>query len=149
MWLVMRVGSRKCALPVTCAIETMRPLPIEEVGRRRPGVLGLARVRGISVPVVDVAGLFGLAPAAPGAGARFVTIRVGAPERVVALAVDEVVGVRDVPTAAWHALPGLVGAADDTIVQAMARADAELVLALDTARLLPPEDNEPTEAADR
>ena len=79
----------------------------------------------------DVGSLLG----EPGRAARrFLTIRVA--ERVVALAVGEVVGVRRI--AAWEALPKLFG--DEKLVAAIARTDAELVLALDAARLIPAEE---------
>jgi purine-binding chemotaxis protein CheW len=119
-------------------IETMRPLPIEEVGRRHHGVLGLTRARGEAVPVVDVAAFFGSSQSTDDVRRRrFVTIRVA--QRTVALAVDEVIGVRDVQVNAWEALPSLVAASLDGVVRAMTTADAELVLALDAARMLPPE----------
>jgi chemotaxis signal transduction protein len=128
-WVIFVAGTRRCALPVRVAIETMRPLPVRALGREQHGVLGVATIRGTTVPVVDVAALFG----DRSTPRRFVTIRVA--ERVVALAVDDVVGVRRV--AAWEALPKLFG--DDKLVAAIARTDAELVLALDAARLIPAE----------
>lgn len=118
-------------MPVHVAIETMRPLPVRAIGREQQGVLGVATIRGITVPVVDVGSLLGESARAP---RRFVTIRVA--ERVVALAVDDVIGVRRV--AAWEALPKLFG--DEKLIAAIARTDAELVLALDAARLVPAED---------
>ena len=132
-WLIFLAGTRRCALPVHVAIETMRPLPVRALGRQQQGVLGVATIRGSTVPVVDVGSLFG----EPGrAHRRFVTIRVA--ERVVALAVDEVIGVRRV--SAWEQLPKLFAGSDDKLVAAITRADAELVLALDAARLVPAED---------
>lgn len=129
----MRVGSRTCALPVRYAVETMRPLPIERLGPASPAVLGVAMIRGSSVPVVDVAAFFGERVDAT----RFVTIRIGEPARVVALAVDQVIGVRDMPSTAWQSLPGLLTASNTHIVHAIATADADLVLALDAGKLVP------------
>jgi len=133
-WLILRVGTRRCALPVSSVIETMRPLPVDAVGQSVDGVRGLSRIRGAFVPVVDAAALFGESHEA-GPASRFVTLRVGT--RVVALAVDAVIGVREVATAEWRALPPLASAATSAAVQAMTRADAELVLALDAARVIP------------
>ena len=61
----------------------MRPLPIRAVGVPQHAVLGVAVIRGSTVPVVDVAAFFGECSAQP---RRFVTVRVA--DRVVALAVE-------------------------------------------------------------
>ncbi len=126
-------AARRCALPVTLAIETMRPLPVRTVSSELPGVLGVAVIRGGNVPVIDVGALFG---DPGGAYERFITIDVAG--RVIALAVRAVLGVHRVNGASWQALPKLLGASDEKIVAAIARADDDLVLALDAGRLLPP-----------
>jgi chemotaxis signal transduction protein len=79
--------------------------------------------------VVDLAALLG-----EGAGvcSRLVTVKAG--DRLVALAVDEAVGLRSLPDAS---LPPLMQqAASDTVI-AMSTLDSELLLVLDAARLAP------------
>src|SRR4029077_8226642 len=86
-WLLFRAGLRLCAVPLGCVAETMRALPIERA-KSAGFILGVSNVRGVPVPVVDASGLFG----EPGVGGRrLITIDVGT--RLVALAVDDVVGV--------------------------------------------------------
>ena len=112
----------------------MRPLPLEPLAGVPPEVLGAAIIRGVPTPVVDVRRLLGGAADPP---ARFVTIRAGA--TTVALAVDHVVGVVAVEPAALHALPPLLSGAAAGAVAAIGRLDAELLLVLEAARLVPPE----------
>jgi len=133
-WLLFRVGRRRCALPIRFTLETMRPLPIRAVGASQRAVLGVATIRGSMVPVVDVAALFGEGGGEP---RRFVTVKVG--ERVVALAVDDVIGVETIAASAWDALPALLSAGVSDVVDAIASADRDLVLALSAGRLMPDE----------
>lgn len=130
--LICRVDARLCALPLVHVIETMRPLPVETIVGAPHFVRGLAVIRGAPVPVVDTAELLG-APAAP--ANRFVTVIVG--ERLVALAVGSVLGVREVLTGSLHQLPPLLHEAGADVVAAIGLLDAELLLVLRGARLLP------------
>jgi purine-binding chemotaxis protein CheW len=132
--LLCRIADRLCALPLEHVIETMRPLPIEPVEGAPDAVRGLSIVRGVPIPVVDASRFFGPQATAPG---RFVTLRVG--ERVAALAVDAVIGVRGLAVPSLEKLPALLGAAAADSVAAIATLDAELLLVLDGARLIPDE----------
>ena len=128
--LIVRAAGRACALPLELVIETMRPLPITLMAGAPPAVLGVAMIRGVPTVVVALAKL--VSDTAPPAG-RFVTVRVGA--RVVALAVDAVIGIRSLPRAQLHPLPPLLGSVDS--IAAIAALDAELVFALRGSQLVP------------
>lgn len=136
-YLLCRAGARLCAVPVTQVLETMRPLPIAPLAASDGAaaglpLLGLARARGQSVPVVDLAALLGEPPQAP---ERFILLRIEG--RSVALAVGAVLGVRALAPA--DALPPLLGAVARRSVEALAWLDDQLLLTLDAARLLPPD----------
>ena len=113
-------------------IETMRPQPIEAIAGAPGFVLGLAVIRGEPVPVVDVARLLGTEAAQP---RRFVTVR-GA-RRPIALAVDAVLGVRAVAADQLLELPPLVGAVVAETVAAIGALDAQLLVMLQAARVVP------------
>jgi purine-binding chemotaxis protein CheW len=130
--LICRVQTRLCALPLEHVVETLRPLPVEPVAGAPPFVLGLAVIRGAPLPVVDSARLLGADDARAG---RFVTVNAG--NRRVALAVDCVLGVRAVAPESLHALPALLHQADTDVIAAIGLLDAELLLVLRSARLLP------------
>jgi purine-binding chemotaxis protein CheW len=138
LWLVCRVRARPCALPLDRVVETMRPLPIEPVAGSPTFVQGLSVIRGSPLPVIDTARLLGH----PTEDAeRFVIVRVDG--RQVALAVGGVLGIRTVPRGSLHALPPLLCGTDAQAVAAVGLLDAELLLVLRSARLLPdnlPED---------
>lgn len=123
--LICRVSSRLCAIPLEAAVKTLRPLPAQPVAGAPEFVRGLALIRGAAVPVVDLGRLLGGTATSAG---RFVTVRLGA-DRRVALAVDEVVGVRTLAPDSVAELPPLVHAAAGDAVEA-GILDAELLLVL-------------------
>jgi purine-binding chemotaxis protein CheW len=137
MSLLFRAGAHLCALPLGRVVETMRPLPVEAVAGTPAYVRGLAIIRGAPVPVVDVARLLDRTNADPGAErwARFVTVTVAG--RVIALAVDGVVGVRSLALASLRELPPLLREAEAGVVESIGTLDAELLLVLRGARLVP------------
>ena len=129
--LIFRVGSHRCALPLSEVVEVLRPLPVEELAGAPPGVSGLAVVRGAATPVVDLAALLGGA----GSSARFVIARAG--ERKIALAVDTVLGIRALDPSVWNELPPLVHEACSGVVDRLATLDREAVLTLTAATMVP------------
>ncbi|MGB8843244.1 MAG: chemotaxis protein CheW [Aliidongia sp.] len=133
-WLLCRAGSALCALPLGQVIETMRALPIEAVAGAPRYVRGVAIIRGVPTPVVDIARLFG-GPASR--AERLVTLKIDT--RVIALAVDSVLGIRLLEGIA-EPLPPLLGDVANDVVSMIGRLDTELLLYLNTVRLLPQED---------
>lgn len=129
----MRSGERHCGIPLPQVLEVFRPLPVEALGDTPPFVLGLARVRSRLLPVVDLRLLLG-DPAVDGGG-RYVSLRVE--DRRMALAVDQVLGLRAVPSGALEDMPPLL-AAGSPAVEALATLDQGLLLLLRSARLVPP-----------
>lgn len=95
-------------------------------------VLGVAIIRGSPVPVVDLAALVGTRSDRPG---RFVTLRVH--ERQVALAVDEVLGVRSLAVPLLGDLPPLLRGAQPEAVSTMGNLDGELLVVLANAQVVP------------
>lgn len=130
--VLCRVKERMCGVPLEHVGETMRPLPVDAVAGMPTFLRGVSIIRGKPVPVIDAAALLsdGRPDGIPG---RFVTINLGA--RQVALAVDEVRGVRRVPTMAD--LPPLLADAGRDAVEAMSVLDDDLLLILRGARLVP------------
>jgi purine-binding chemotaxis protein CheW len=129
--IVARVAARLCALPLGQVVETMRLLPVEPVADAPPGVIGLSIIRGVAVPVVDLAVLLGGSEPPT----RVILLRVG--ERLVALAVAELVGVRRLDADLLAATPPLLQLARAELIESIGVLDAQLVLVLRAARLLP------------
>ena len=134
-FLLCQIGSRIIALALINVRETMRPLPIEPLNGMPQFVLGLAVVRGLPVPVIDARRL--LSPfksATSGTSLRFVTLRLG--ERTAALAVDAVLKVSSIAHATLTQIPPLLSETAGEL-SAIGALDAELLLVLQAARLVP------------
>jgi purine-binding chemotaxis protein CheW len=127
--LLVRLGRAFGALPTADVVETMRPLDTQPVQGLPPYVMGVAVVRGAPVPVVD---LVRLATGEAGIELRrFVTVRLAG--RLAALAVNEVVGVREIDAGQLGALPPLV---DPGRFASLGRVDDRLLLGLERSRVL-------------
>jgi len=111
----------------------MRPLALETLPDMPHFLLGVSIIRGAAVPVVSAAKLAGGAAATP--PTRYVTLKLG--ERRVALAVESVIGVRVLPLGSLEEIPPLLRELDGNAVAAITTLDAELLLVLQGARLIP------------
>jgi purine-binding chemotaxis protein CheW len=133
--LLARVGLRLYALPLAGVVECFRPLPVEAVTGAPPFLLGLSVVRGEPVPVVDLGSLLGSGDG--GQPSRYVLLRIG--ERRVALAVGDVVGVRELDADMLRDLPPLLQRAGAEAVTKIGVRDDQLLLLLQLARVVPDE----------
>ena len=131
-FLLCRIGSCIGALAVKDVRETMRPLPIEPLSGAPSFVLGLAIVRGSPTPVIDAARLLGSSASTP---ARFISLKME--ERAAVLAVDAVLDIRVLPKDILVDTPPLLREADQRLVSVIGALDAELLVVLEAARLLP------------
>lgn len=132
--LVVRARGQACALAVADVWETMRPLAVRPVADLPPFVSGMAVVRGTPMPVLDLGLVLGaVAEARP---SRFVTVRAG--DRPVALAVDEVVGLRSLDAAKLEALPAAHAArgARAALIAGVGTIDKEFLVVLRAGNLL-------------
>ena len=133
--LIVSVGTLRAAFPLQYVVETMRPLRVETFSGAPPFVRGLSLIRGVPTPVVDLGTLLGkdehIAPT------RFVTLRVG--ERRVAVAVERVEGIRELPRQGDQQLPPLLKDASCGLVAAVGTLDADLMMVLCAATLIPEE----------
>jgi purine-binding chemotaxis protein CheW len=130
--LLVRAGTRLCALPIACVVETMRPLAVSSMAGAPPWVQGVAIVRGEPVPVVDLGAFVGGAGAAE-RPTRWVTVRAG--PRLAALGVAAVLGVAEL-AGDGRTVPLVKDASAGAVASLRAR-DDELLAVLDAARVLP------------
>jgi purine-binding chemotaxis protein CheW len=120
-------------VPLGSVIETMRPLPIEPIAAMPPFVLGLSIVRGAAIPVVDAGRI--LHCAENPSTTRFISLRAG--KHTVALAVEAVAGVKEVAIDAVAALPPLLSAGKDELIETIGALDRELLLVLRAGFVVP------------
>ncbi len=134
-FLLCSSASRLCAFRLEDVAETMRPLPVDSIPAMPDFLLGVALIRGAVVPVVDVAQLVaGVAETRPN---RFVTVKLG--QRQVAFAVQSVLGVRTLNALSMAQIPLLLNEIDASSIAAISTLDAELLLVLQGARIIPEE----------
>jgi purine-binding chemotaxis protein CheW len=131
-FIICGVGRSLCSLPLASVVETFRPLPVEAMAGAPAFVLGLAIVRGVPMPVVDLARLVNGERGHPH---RFLVVKTD--ERHVALAVDSVVGIRAVVESRMQSLPPLLRDADTALVRAIGTLDSALFMVLQASRIVP------------
>lgn len=128
----MGVDQHLCALPLNHVIETMRPLPVETIPDMPAFVTGVSIVRGIPTPVVSLGALLGTSEVAP---ARFVTLKMK--DRQVALAVQNVLGIRQLQESAIQNLPPLLRKASKEFTAEIGVLDEQLLIVLSEGWQLP------------
>lgn len=133
--LIVGFGDRICALPLSLVIETMRPVQVDPVAGAPSFVSGVAVIRGIPTPVVDLGAILG---APDQLTARFVTVHAG--HRQVALSLSAVLGVRNLDTFnVTRDLPPLLRGAAKDAVEMIGSLDGELLMVLRAGWELPDE----------
>jgi len=131
-FLLCRVGSCVCAIPLARVSETLRPVRVDTLAGVPSFVLGVATIRGYPTPIIDAARLLGFEGDRV---TRLVTIKIR--DRLAAIAVDEVLGVRTIPADSLAGVPPLLRDASPAIVATVLSLDAELMLVLEASRVVP------------
>ena len=134
--LVVTVGARTCAIPLQYVAETMRPLVTEPVPGAPSFVAGMSVIRGVPTPIVDLKALLENGERSATFG-RFVTMKVGG--RQVAIAVDSVVGLRNLDSAELGELPPILRDVAAGLIEVIATRDAQLLMVLRAASIVPDE----------
>jgi purine-binding chemotaxis protein CheW len=134
--LVVMVGARACAFPLHHVAETLRPLPIKPVAGTPGFVCGVSVIRGTPTPVVDLKALLENSDNSPSYG-RFVTLKLD--DRRLAIGVDSVVGLRHLDSAQLGELPPLLRDVSADLIESFGTRDAQLLLVLRAARIVPDE----------
>jgi chemotaxis signal transduction protein len=131
--LLVKAGDLLCALPIPGVIETMRLLPVTSISGTSDFVLGMCVVRGETVAVVDLATLLGLQPKHSNRS-RLITMHAG--PRVIAAAVDAVVGLRIFDRTVLAEVPLLLQQAHPDVLKGVGVLDRELLVVLDGSRIV-------------
>ncbi len=132
--LIATSGSLTCAVPIAHVVETLRPLPVEPLGRGPDYVLGIAVIRGEPTVVLDMARLFSTEGVV---STRYVVVRCGA--RKAALAFERVLGIRAIAPQTFGELPPLARSVRADVIQSLGVVDKGLVVVLEAATLYPAE----------
>jgi purine-binding chemotaxis protein CheW len=133
---VVMVGARACAFPLHHVAETMRPLPIQHVAGTPGFVSGVSVIRGTPTPVVDLKALLENCENIPSYG-RFVSLKLE--DRRVVIGVDSVVGLIHLDSTQLGELPPLLKGLNADLIESFGSRDAQLLLVLRAARIVPEE----------
>jgi purine-binding chemotaxis protein CheW len=125
---VVRVGGHAYGVPVASVVEVVRMVALSPLPDGTPWMAGLADLRGVAVPVVDLAARLGQVPRTPVVDRRIVVT--GDPAAPIGLVVDDVAGVaRAGPPA------GVDQAPMSPLVRKVVRIGEDMVMVLDETAL--------------
>ncbi|HTD02581.1 chemotaxis protein CheW [Undibacterium sp.] len=134
-FLICRDDGRLCAFALADVAETMRPLPVQALQGMPPFLLGVSLIRGAMLPVVNLAMLIGDAGMRNDSKhSRYVSLKLG--PRRVAIAVQEVLGVRKLDGETLAGMPALLYEVGADAISAISVLDTELLLVLKGAHLI-------------
>lgn len=131
-YLLCRVSRQLHAIPIEHVIEVMRMLPIEPVASAPSYVRGVSIVRGVPTPVVDTGLLTG---GTETLARRLVEIKTEG--RVIALVVEDVLGIRTLQSSRCGELPPLLRDVASETIAGIGTLDTSLLLILRLAKVVP------------
>jgi len=133
--LIASAGGSRCALPLASVTEVMRMLPLTALTGLPEYVLGITTIRDAAVPVLQLDKLLGHTISRN--PERLILLTVA--KRKVALAVDSIAGIRQLHLAPLSELPPLLQSVNTRLVDALGTLDAQLLIVLNAARIVPDE----------
>jgi purine-binding chemotaxis protein CheW len=136
--VVLELAGEAYGVEIGRVQEIIRMQPVTRVPNGPPCFEGVTNLRGRVIPVLDLRKRFGLEPTPPTRRSRIVVAELG--EHTVGLVVDAVSEVLRVPATAVEPPSALVTTADSAYLRGVAKLDERLVLLLDLARILTPQE---------
>lgn len=129
-----RLDRQRYALSLDHVERALRMVAVTSMPEAPPWVAGMINLHGRVIPVVDLRQRFGQPSKEPHPDDRLLIVQTS--ERTMALMVDEVTEVLEVPAQQVEPSAGLVP--DARPLAAVIRRNGDLVLVLDAVQLLPP-----------
>lgn len=136
--VVFRVGEETYGIPIAQIGEISKPMYTTPVPRTADFVLGIGNVRGVVIPVVDLATRLRLGQCAKERVARVLIVRHAGEQ--TGLLVDEVIGVMSIAPENLEEAPGALAGARGDFIRALARWEGRIIIILDLGTLLDPND---------
>lgn len=133
-FLLCRLATSWCALTLQGLGEVMRPQPVDRIAGLPEFVEGLAIIRGMALPVVNLPHLLCGSHSPAGDQERFITAH--SDGRQLALRVDEVAGILPLNPEIWQALPNLLDELHGQHLAALGSLNGDLVMLLRRTHLL-------------
>lgn len=136
--VVFRVGDETYGIPIAQIGEISKPMYTTPVPRTADFVLGIGNVRGVVIPIVDLATRLRLGQCDKARESRVLIVRHGGEQ--TGLLVDEVIGVMSIAPENLEEAPGALAGARGDFIRALARWEGRIIIILDLGTLLAPAD---------
>jgi len=136
-FVTFRMGKEIFAVPLVEVQEIIRLSDIVEVPLSARHLKGLANLRGVVLPVVSLARLFGIAETEADDATRVVVMKAGTP---IGFIVDRIERVVAADPREVESLAGIRSTVDAEMLQGVVKRADGLVMIIDTARLLKGDD---------
>jgi purine-binding chemotaxis protein CheW len=136
--LAFHCGDELYGLSITELAEITKPLVTTPVPRTSEFVIGVGNIRGAVLPVIDLARRLRLPPRPITPASRVLVVRHAG--ELHGLVVDAVRDVVSIPPEAFEPPPGALAGARAGFIAALARHGGEILILLDLAVLLAPQD---------
>jgi len=136
--VVFRVGDETYGIPIAQIGEISKPMFTTPVPRTADFVLGIGNVRGVVIPIVDLATRLRLGECALAREARVLIVRHAGEQ--TGLLVDEVIGVMSIAPENLEEAPGAITGARGDFIRALARWEGRIIIILDLGTVLAPAD---------
>ena len=132
--VVCELRHERFGLDISTVFEIIRLRPRTPVPQSAPYVDGVINLRGRIVPIVDLAGRFGMTASEPTRASRIVVV--GSGDLRIGLIVDGVSEVQSVSEDSIEAPPTFASACDATYLKGIAKVGDHLVMLLELEPLL-------------
>jgi len=124
--LSFRIGREAYAFPIDAVQEIIPPMQVTPVPNAPKEIMGILSLRGMVIPVLDIAVFLGQTPAAEGPEARIIVLRAG--EEILGIHVDRVEHTVQVSVARMESIPQTVQDPRGLISGVHAEGDRLLIL---------------------
>jgi purine-binding chemotaxis protein CheW len=137
-YVVFSVSGERYGVTIGQIGEISKPLDTTPIPRTAQFVLGIGNVRGVVIPILDLARRLRLAAMPQTRETRVLIVRQDGEH--YGLVVDRVYGVAQIAPEDLEETPGALPGQRADFIHALARSDGQLVIVLDLAALLTPSD---------
>ena len=134
--VVFRVGDETYGIPIAQIGEISKPMYTTAVPRTADFVLGIGNVRGVVIPIVDLATRLRLGRCKMAREARVLIVRHAGEQ--TGLLVDQVNGVMSIAPENLEEAPGALAGARGDFIRALARWEGRIIIILDLGTVLAP-----------
>lgn len=138
--IIFRLGEERYGVDVELVKAIEKAQPVVRIPNTVPYIKGIMNLRGSVIPVYNIRSRFNMPDVADTDASSFLVTAIG--EVTLAIWVDAVEGIFDIPEDHTYKTPVIVKSSDTDYIQNIASTDKGLVIILNTYNLLTDEEKE-------